>query len=108
VCTAGLVAEHGPLPEYGADVEDFDPGRSLHTEPTVLRLQQAANLLGEDIWINVALPGEYQGADDLPDDAAVHRWTTVVRHDEGLTWLRDMLALAAAEPADDQDDVDPL
>ena len=35
----------------------------------MVRLREAA-LLGEDIWIAVALPGEYEGDDDLPDGAA--------------------------------------
>jgi len=37
-------------------------------------------MLGQDIWIAVKLPGEYQGDDDLEDGIAIRRWTTAVLH----------------------------
>lgn len=44
---------------------------SLTTDPTVLQLRAAAELLGDDIWIAVKLPGACDGDDDLDDDAAI-------------------------------------
>jgi hypothetical protein len=49
--------------------------------------------LGEDLWIAVTLPSRYDGEDDLPDGAAVRRWTTVVLHPDELGWLRETIAL---------------
>ena len=42
------------------------------------RLRETAAMLGEDIWIAVKLPGEFEGDDDLEDGTAIRRWTTVV------------------------------
>jgi hypothetical protein len=44
------------------------------------------------------VPGDYEGADDAPEpDAAITRWTTVVLHPDELGWLREALALNAAD-----------
>jgi Domain of unknown function (DUF4158) len=51
---------------------------SLVLDPTVVRLRTAAAAVGKDIWIAVRLPGEYEGDDDLDDEAAITRWTSVV------------------------------
>jgi hypothetical protein len=74
----------------------------------VVQLRAAAQLLGNDIWIAVKLPGEYDG-DDLDDDAAIRRWTTVALYPDELGWLREALALNAEDPDDDEDDdLEPL
>jgi hypothetical protein len=98
VCTAGLAAEHEMLGEHGIDLDDLDPQHSLTTDPTVARLRQAAAVLGDDIWITVKLPGEYDGDDDLDDDMAIRRWTTVALYPDELGWLREALALNAEGP----------
>jgi len=102
VCTGGLAAEHDMASEHGIDVDD--PQHSLAAEATVARLRQAATLLGDDIWIAVKLPGEYDG----DDDAAVLRRTTVALYPDELGWLREALAPNAEEPLDDQEDEDDL
>jgi hypothetical protein len=111
VCTAGLAAEHDMDTAYGIDLDDLDPQHSLTTDPTVTRLRVAAQLLGDDIWIAVKLPGEHDGDDDLDDDAAIGRWTTVTLYPDELGWLREALALNADTTPDDEkeeDDLDPL
>lgn len=110
VCTAGLAAEHDMADDYGIDLDDLDPQHSLTLDPTVVRLREAAKLLGEDIWIAVKLPSTYEGDDDLPDDAAIRRWTTVALYPDELGWLREALALNAADDPDDceDDDLEPL
>jgi hypothetical protein len=69
----------------------------LTSDPTVARLRETAAMLGEDIWIAVTLPGEFEGDDDLEDGTAIRRWTTVVLHPDELGWLREALALNAAD-----------
>ena len=61
---------------------------------------------GQDIWIAVKLPGEFEGDNDLEDGTAARRWTTVVLHPDELSWLREALALSAegGDPDDDDDD----
>jgi hypothetical protein len=111
VCTAGLVATHDFDDEHGTDLDDLGDDHSLASEPTVARLRAAAAALGEDLWIAVRLPGDYDGADDAPEaDTAITRWTTVVLHPDELGWLREALALNAAgdEQTDDEDDLEPL
>lgn len=109
VCTAGLAAEHDMDTEHGIDLDDLDPQHSLTTDPTVVRLRAAAQLLGDDVWIAVKLPGTYEDDDDLDDDAAIRRWTTVALYPDELGWLREALALNAEEPDDDEDDdLEPL
>jgi len=111
VCTAGLVATHDFDDEYGIDLDDLGDDHSLAGEPTVARLRAAAAALGEDLWIAVRLPGDYEGANDAPEaDTAITRWTTVVLHPDELGWLREALALNAAddEQTDDGDDLEPL
>jgi len=110
VCTAGLVTEHDMDTEHGIDLDDLDPQHSLTTDPTVVQLRAAAQLLGDDIWITVKLPGEYVGDDDLDDDTAIRRWTTVALYPDELGWLREALALNARDDLDDDedDDLEPL
>ena len=80
-------------------------GSRLSADPTVARLREAARMLGDDIWIAVKLPGEFEGDDDLDDGTAIRRWTTVVLHPDELGWLREALALDAndEDPGDDED-----
>ncbi len=81
-------------------------GHSLSADPTVARLRETAAMLGQDIWIAVKRPGEYEGDDDLEDGIAIRRWTTVVLHPDELGWLREALAADAEgqEPGDDDDE----
>jgi hypothetical protein len=90
---------------HGIDLDDLDPQHSLTTDPTVTQLRAAAQLLDDDIWIAVKVPGAYEGDDDLNDDAAIRRWTTVALYPDELGWLREALALNAEDP---DDDVEPL
>jgi hypothetical protein len=106
VCTAGLAAEHDMNTEHGIDLDDLDPQHSLTTDPTVMQLRAAGQLLGADIWIAVKLPGAYDGDDDLDDDAAICRWTTVALYPDELGWLREALALNADTTQDDEDQDD--
>jgi len=76
-------------PWHGIDIADLDSAHSLTADPTAARLREAARTLGEDIWIAVKLPGEYEGDDDLDDSAAIRRWATVVLHPDELGWLRE-------------------
>ena len=104
-CTAGLAALHDMESWYGIDIDDLDSRHSLGTDPTVARLRETAAMLGEDIWIAVKLPGEFEGDDDLEDGPAIRRWTTVVLHPDELGWLREALALDAADDEDlDEED----
>ncbi|MDY7089587.1 MAG: hypothetical protein SYR96_31345 [Actinomycetota bacterium] len=77
------------------------------SDPTVLCIRAAAELLGEDVWIAVRLPGAYEGADDLDDGTASQRWTTVVTHPDELGWLRAALQAIAEEPDKDADGREP-
>jgi hypothetical protein len=104
-CTAGLAAVHDIEPWHGIDADDLDPGHSLAADPTIARMRETAAMLGQDIWIAVKLPGEYQGDDDLEDGTAIRRWTTVVLHPDELGWLREALA-ADAEDADGDEELD--
>ena len=105
-CTAGLAAVHDMEPWHGIDIEDLDDGHSIGADPTVARLRETAAMLGQDIWITVKLPGEYEGDDDLEDGTVIRRWTTVVLHPDELGWLRAVLALDArdAGPGDEDED----
>ncbi|MGH3221422.1 MAG: hypothetical protein ACRDPY_22465 [Streptosporangiaceae bacterium] len=95
VLTAGLAAEHEMRGEYGIDIEDLSLDHSLHTEPGVRRVRDAAELVGDDVWITVTIPGDFEGAegDPAPGIDAIQQWTSVVLHPVELTWLREMLAL---------------
>jgi hypothetical protein len=107
VCTAGLAALHGMQPEYGIDLDDLGADHSLTTDPTVVRLRAAAELLGDDIWIAVTLPGSHYGAEGAPaDDQAITQWTTVTARPDDLTWLREALTLNTEDH--DTEDPDPL
>lgn len=43
---------------------------------------------GDDIWIAVRLPGEYEGE----DRQVIKQWTTVVLGEDELTWLKEAFA----------------
>jgi len=108
VCTAGLLDGHDQDDEHGVDLDDLGDDHSLTQDPTVARLRAAADLLGEDVWIAVRLPSDYEGADELDDADAVQRWSTVVAHPDELGWLREALQLLAGDDQDDEDDLEPL
>ncbi|HUY51804.1 MAG TPA: hypothetical protein VMV92_39915 [Streptosporangiaceae bacterium] len=111
LCTVGLAADHDMSARHGIDLDDLDPQHSLTLDPTVVRLREAAKLLGEDIWIAVKLPGAGEGDDDLPGGAASRRWTTVVLYPDELGWLREAPTLNAVNdnPDGDEDyELDPL
>jgi hypothetical protein len=76
-------------PWHSIDIAYLDSAHSLTADPTAARLREAARTLGEDIWIAVKLPGEYEGDDDLDDSAAIRQWATVVLHPDELGWLRE-------------------
>ena len=103
-CTAGLAAVHDIEPSHGIDIEDLDDSHSIRADPTVARLRETAAMLGQDIWITVKLPGEYEGDDDLDDGTAIRRWTTVVLHPDELGWLREALAPDAQDARLDGED----
>jgi hypothetical protein len=107
VCTAGLLAEHDQDAGHGVDLDDLGDDHSLTQDPTVAHIRAAAEVLAEDVWIAVCLPGDYEGADEFDDGAAVHRWTSVVTHPDELGWLREALQTLAG---DDQEveDLEPL
>jgi hypothetical protein len=99
VLTAGLAAEHDMRGQYGIDLEDLSPGHSLHTDPGVRRVRDAAELVGEDVWICVTIPGDFEGAEgDLTAGVdVIDQWTSVAVQVGELTWLRETLTLNAAE-----------
>ncbi|WP_141722987.1 hypothetical protein [Micromonospora matsumotoense] len=99
--TAGLAAEHTWGDEYGIDIEDLGAEHSLFADPTVAAASQAAQLLGNDVWIAVRLPGAYEGEGEGDDDQAIKQWTTVVLGPDELTWLAEALQLNAVDEADD-------
>jgi hypothetical protein len=108
IYTAGLAALHDLDPRFGIDLDDFGPDHPLTGDPTVTRLRSAASLLGEDIWIAVTLPDD--DGEDEPDTAeAITQWTSVAIQLEDLQWLREVIALNAAEPQEalEDDEGDP-
>lgn len=102
VLTAGLAAEHDMSSEYGIDIEDLDPGHSLHAEPGVQRVRAAEDLIGADVWIAVTVPGGFEGAQGDPAAGAdvIAQWTSVVLHPGEPTWLREAQVLNAAAGQD--------
>jgi hypothetical protein len=98
VLTAGLAAMHDLRMEYGIDIEDLDAGHSLHGEPGVHRVRDAARLLGGDVWICVTIPGDFEGSegDPTPGDDVIRQWASVVTDAGELRWVKEMLALNAA------------
>jgi hypothetical protein len=107
VLTAGLAAAHDPQPEYGIDIDDLGPGHSVNSDPAVVRVREAARLLGAGTWITVTSPAGSRAprATQSPGTDAISQWTSVVADPAELTWLREVLALNAA--GDDQgDDLD--
>lgn len=106
VLTAGLSALHDMRPQYGIALDDLDDGHSLARDPKVRQLRQAAQLLGDDVWITVTMPGDFEGAAGDPTEQVdvIAQWTTVVLADDELTWIREAIALDYEEYADDVDD----
>lgn len=99
--TAGLAAEHDWDDEFGIDLEDLGSDHSLFTDPTLTALRQAAKLLGDDVWIAVRLPGDYEGDGEADDEQVIKQWTTVVLGEDELTWLKETLQLNAAGLGDE-------
>ncbi|HEY6315151.1 MAG TPA: hypothetical protein VIY52_30710 [Streptosporangiaceae bacterium] len=102
VLTAGLAAVHDIRAEYGIDIEDLDAGHSLHAEPGVRRVRDAARLLGEEVWICVTIPGGFEGAegDPGPGEDVILQWTSVVTDPGELHWAKEMLVMNAAGSQD--------
>jgi hypothetical protein len=107
VITAGLDHAHDVLPEYGIDIDDLDPGHSVNADPGVVRVREAARLLGTGAWITVTTPGGFEGAegDPEPGEDAISQWTSVVTGPEELTWLREAFALNTIGREDVDDDL---
>jgi len=97
VLTAGLAAAHDMLGDYGIDIQDLDPGHSLHAEPGVRRVRAAADLTGGDVWITVTISGDFEGAQGDPALGvdAIGQWTSVVTDPVELDWVKEMLELNA-------------
>lgn len=72
---AGVDVLHEFDPAYGADLDDLTTTHSLHHDPTVSRLREAAVLLSTDIWIAVNPPG--QDAPGIEPGAVALTWTSV-------------------------------
>lgn len=106
--TAGLDSEHDMLPEYGIDIDDLGPDHSVNADPGVVRIREAASVLGPRAWITVTAPGGFEGAegDPEPGEDAISQWTSVVTGPEELTWLTEALAVNAAGGEDPDDDLD--
>jgi hypothetical protein len=98
VLTAGRAAVHDIRAEYGIDIEDLGTGHSLHAEPGVCRVRDAAGLLGDDVWICATIPGDFEGSegDPAPDGDVIRQWASVVTDAGELRWVKEMLALNAA------------
>jgi hypothetical protein len=98
VLTAGLDRAHDVLPEYGIDIDDLGPDHSVNADPGVVRIREAASLLGAGTWIMVTTPGGFERAegDPAPGADAISQWTSVVTDTAELTWLREVLAVNAA------------
>jgi hypothetical protein len=47
-------------------------------KPGVRRIRDAAELTGDDVWITVTVPGDFQGAqgDPSPGAEAIPQWTS--------------------------------
>jgi hypothetical protein len=107
VITAGLDSEHDVLPEYGIDIDDLGPDHSLNADPGVVRIREAARVLGTRAWITVTRPGGFEGAEGDPESGedAISQWTSVVTGPEELTWLTEALAMNTAG-SEDPDDLD--
>jgi hypothetical protein len=98
VLTAGRAAVHDIRAEYGIDIEDMGTGHSLHAEPGVCRVRDAAGLLGDDVWICATIPGDFEGSegDPAPDGDVIRQWASGVTDAGELRWVKEMLALNAA------------
>jgi hypothetical protein len=80
VLTAGLAGVHDLVPEYGIDVADLGDCYSIAADPTVSKVRKAGELLGEDVWIAITVPGEAEGAAGDPHEGVdvIAQWTSVV------------------------------
>jgi hypothetical protein len=107
VITVGLDSEHDVLPEYGIDIDDLGPDHSVNADPGVVRIREAARVLGTRAWVTVTTPGGFEGAegDPAPGEDAISQWTSVVTGPEELTWLTEALAMNTMG-REDPDDLD--
>jgi hypothetical protein len=110
VLTAGLPDAHDMRPQYGISIDDLDEGHSVAREPRVRQLRAAGELLGDDIWVTVTLPGDFEGATGDPTEQVdvIAQWTTVVLSAEELVWIREAIALNADDSGEDVDDLDDV
>jgi hypothetical protein len=104
--TAGLDNDHDVLPEYGID--DLGPGHRVNPDPGVVRIREAASLLGISAGLMVTTPADFEGAegDPAPGEDAISQWTTVAARREELTWVIDALAMNSVGAEDVDDDLD--
>jgi hypothetical protein len=103
-----LDSDHDVLPQYGIDVDDLGPDHSVNADPGVVRIREAACLLGTRAWIMVTTPGGFEGAegDPAPGEDAISQWTSVVTRPEELTWFNEALALNVMGTEDPDDEPD--
>jgi hypothetical protein len=80
VCTAGLLAEHGQDAEHGVDLDDLGDDHSLTQDPPWPAFARRPSCSTSSSGSRSGCPGDYEGADDLDDGAAVRRCTTIVTH----------------------------
>jgi len=73
---AGVDVLHEFDAAYGADLDELTIAHSLHRDPTVSMLREAAALLDIDIWIAVNPPGE--AAPGIAPGAVALAWSSVV------------------------------
>ena len=92
---AGVDILHEFDPAYGADLDDLPAGHSLHDDPTVLRLREAAALLATDTWIAVTPPGELAPSPE-PGTVAV-AWSSVTRDSGEIDQVRQALQARRAQ-----------
>jgi hypothetical protein len=79
----------------------------VNADPGVVRIREAARVLGTRTWIAVTTPGGFEGAegDPAPGDDAISQWTSVVADPEELTWPTEALAMNTMG-SEDPDDLD--
>ncbi|GAA1387858.1 MULTISPECIES: hypothetical protein [Catellatospora] len=87
--TAGLVGTHEQPPGYGVDLTGVGLEYSIMFDPVAVQLRQAAQALGEQIWICVALPGSGADSTPLAGVDVIRQWTLVLADENALTWLRE-------------------
>lgn len=101
----------GPTSSASIDLENLGADHSLRADPTVSALRQAAQLLGDDVWIAVRPPGEHEGDGEADKGQVIKQRTTIVLGRDELTLLREAgLQLNAIDDlAEGEDnDLDPI